>query len=391
MIACLSLTTKFLYRHLGKHPRVVGRLFFDDGARWELLRRIDRDRDQKFESILSIRDLQEFEFLCDECSMFHPALPQNTRADQLRRKCYSMVSMNCMYFIDNFNFGIVHILGRLFRASKDNPDRQQLLRDYLSTIFIVEKGSTNLSKSQPTVIDFRIVCNPSDGNIYIRKQEWLAVSCPQQHCDSKERRARFQFPDAFGLLHFWDVCCHLSWSMLRRRYTKELDSVERSLAHAKLLNTLPSADIMDSGSTAMLNKDNTWANFPLYECESCPSEYRIDFGMIATERDTRKERERILFACMTKWMCLGDGKSRDGLWSKHLNSLNQWAWYSPSTRIAKSGTSKPEFPRGSVFKAFEGHSEVSKYTPTWTTELEQVWKSSTIGGVAHSNASPAPS
>lgn len=371
-----------MYKHHGRNPRVIGHLLFDDGARWELLRRIDRDRDHRFELLASIQDLQEFEFLCDECSLFHTALPQSSNTDLLRRKCYSMVTMNCMYFIENFNFGIVHILGRLFRASQSHPERQRLLRDYLSTLFIVEKGSASLSKRQPTAIDFRIVCNPSDGNIYIRKQEWLAVFCPQRQCGDKEKRAKFQFPDAFGLLHFWDVCCHLSWSMLRRRYAKELDSIERSLAHAKLLNVLPAASLLDPSSTVVMNNNGTWANFPLWECESCPSEYRIDFGMIAIEQGTERGPERILGACMTKWMCLGDGRARDGLWSKHLNALNQWALYSPSLRVTKPETSKPDFPHGSVFSAFEGHSDVSKYIPVWTTELEQVWKSYTSSGRA---------
>ncbi|KAK5939840.1 hypothetical protein PMZ80_008222 [Knufia obscura] len=349
-MVCLSLCNKDLYRRLGRTSRIVGNLFRDDDAKERLLERLAQD----MYIVTEVADLTRNPLtLCEACLILH-SVPypvsggiedelNSTRTrrtlnpEKRRKRCQRRCIADPDILHNQFGFGHVRVLGQLFRA-----DAIDQLHQYIDRMTVQKRGQ---SVGYRTAFDFRAAVR-DDGNVYIRKQEWILIdkddiSLPWEHLQD-------------GM----QVCAHVKWSKFHGQNDNDIDTIERALKHLKVCGDLPSWGF---ARFTMANEEKTWAHQPLQQCEHCPSEYRLDFGAVS---------ESDMAVVLTIWMCLGEGKSMvEGVFPKiFTGGADSWGYLRDEDRPKKY-----EFVPGSVVQAFQGHTshDDRSYKPEWNDSLQQ--------------------
>ncbi|KAK5958825.1 hypothetical protein OHC33_000668 [Knufia fluminis] len=312
---CLSLCTKNLYDLVGKKKTVLGRLIFDDEARMSLLRILHRDMNPTL-------------MLCEACIFIHP-VPQREEGYECyrskKRKCKQVDDSESSgtWFQKCFGFGDVQVAAELYRRGD-----QTALEEYLQQLSAQQCNRFG----QNFVIDFRVKVAPN-GRVYIRKQEWYPLLNQQW----------INMPTESSSL---DVCIHMAGHTFRLEHAADIDTAEKSIRHLKVLQCLRSQPGLS------LNEQSTWGHLPLRRCKYCPTEYRLDFGVLSETEST---------IVLTKWMCLGEGKTRaDDLWIAHFSHKY-------------GNTATYQWEQGAILEAF-GDGEIEQYRPEWSEDLEKVWK-----------------
>lgn len=331
-----ALSVRKMYENMA--PKVFTRLVHDDQARTEFLNAYRRDRSPQLIS-------------CAVCHSLH-AVPQRESGDRLidreKRKCGDVENdeQSNVYFHDRFESGDVQVLAEISRRSvlaTLKTSRQQYARQL--TAYIKQTASRGRSRYLGSfVYDFQVTVG-TDGDVYVRKQEWFVVAS-----DKNKFTSSFIKQD----LYSWTVYGHLSSGNLWQQHADETEAAEKALRGLKVQGALSDA-AEDPGSSTLsmtVNPDCTWAHLPLHQCRHCPTEYRLDVGAVS---------DSLLGVVLTKWMQLGKGQSRgSGIWPKHLESKSYGSLPTPYA-----------FEPGSIMVAFEGAGDEHRHQPKWHSGLEQ--------------------
>lgn len=335
----LALCDRSFYE-FGKRHHVFGEL------------RIDRKARQKFLEIYRLDHINPYYVACGDCRTPHKVIhyardyTRNSRKNK-HRHCwkYEGLDNSALYFHPKFGFGDVQVAARLHRRGE-----LRALEKYIHGLWAQGKGTRSISeepiseegdkgRSSAHIWDFKVAV-ANNNCVYVRKQEWLPFSSTTSVAIPAEKEA-------------WTVCCHVNTVKAIMRHEDEFKLAETALGYHKaqgefssLLNKSTGTILKPVPATpkAFLHSDmsDNWAHFSLHQCRICPTEYRIDFGVVS----------KSLFAIvLTKWMCLGVASHRrsssSSLWVKHLDT----------------GAQPYSFEHGSVFEKYEGYADQRLYRP----------------------------
>lgn len=194
-------------------------------------------------------------------------------------------------------------------------------------------------KRSSYVWDFKVMV-ADNGYVYIRKQEWLPIPSTTPVAIPSEPEAQ-------------TICCHVNATNVPPHLRREFSRAETALAYHKaqgefksLLNrsTATNLESLQITPKAFLHGEanDNWAHFRPRRCTRCPTEYRIDFGVV---------NKSLLAIVLTKWMCLGTAANRtsssSSLWVKHRDP----------------GAPLYDFVRGNIFEKYEGFADQRLYRP----------------------------
>ena len=345
---CLALCNRHLYNNVGRTANVLGALLFHHEAKRAVLQRLDEEADMKWQLGATFTEALIY---CDDCSKVHSILPTPPIRPSWN-ECELSVNSNRIYprlngrvcgrnnktFLhDEFSFSCVQFLVNLKRARQ-----QSLVAHYANALKTQKRGG---SISYPTALDFRVVVG-QDANVYIRRQEWLSFPLNQKLYLTRSM-------DVFA------VCAHQAFSTIHDEYADSshaVDGIELCFKHINLTGLFPTA----LSDYVVVNTPAPWARFPLRSCEHCPSEYRLDFGVVSENQGA---------LVLTKWMCLGD--AQEALWEKHMETFGRGP-FGIRMNTFQEETQRYEYEAGSVFKAFEGHDAQHRYRPRWNEAFARI-------------------
>ncbi|KAK5943401.1 hypothetical protein PMZ80_004408 [Knufia obscura] len=340
-----ALCTRTLYGNVGKKKQLLGRLVFDDKARERFLDAYRRDRSPELMS-------------CGGCHFLH-IVPQRESGpwyqDRDKRKCGDIEREEASddHFHEGFGFGDVQVLAEMERRTRGDALCETRRDHYAMQLYNYLNQTSSYgwlhTFAKGFLFDFRVGVG-SDGDVYVRKQEWYVV--PRDE-------SQFTSISVKNETNSWMVCGHLTSRDFRKVHASDIENSEKALRFLKIHNTLSGVEkeVADSHVKLTVNADSTWAHLGLHQCKYCPTEYRLDLGTAS---------DSVLGIVLPKWMRLGSGRSReDGLWPKHLRPsfLDRPVPYT--------------FEAGSIMAAFEGVPDQELYRPSWHTGLEQMREQST--------------
>lgn len=316
----LSLCTRDTYAHLGKQAHVLGKLIDEDEVRLRFLKTLQEDLDPHL-------------MMCEKCLWIHkvPQRAQNwTTWSRPDLKCtVDDRDEDCEEDLHRyFGFGDVQVLAGLRRRGLE-----EALVKYQRRL---AKQFMGYNSANDFINDFQVRLS-SDGQVYARRQEWFPIHS-------------FHRAVLSDTSHTFNVCKHVNYHTIRELRAQQIDLAEKRVKHYRVLGYLQS-----STPEAIVNDELDWGWTPLFRCKYCKTAYRFDFGLVS-------KATSMCAIVLTKWMCLGDGKSRySGLW-KHYRS--------------ETYDSHPlSFQAGTVYAGFEGTTREADYRPKWTEKLDTLWTS----------------